>query len=287
MKKYFVKKPSLIFLVLFLSTVGCVNLKTVSEFAGASTVSIKNFERIEYSFYQHCLDRCRDEAIQNFEIKRPGECICTIYQEADSVTQVIYNSIEGYFEGLENLSRNELTNYSSDALMNALSAKELGPVRIEEKTAAAFSSISNTLLRTTTDYYRSKKLTSYIEEANEPIQVLLDKFKQIVGTNLKGELRFKKERLYIYYMDMKMNNTFISGYEKRKAALDYYQALDEIQEQEMILEVFAKSLDEVAQGHQLLYDNRNKLTVKTLNEVLQGYSTNVMDLISEFNKLND
>ena len=69
--------------------------------------------------------------------------------------------------------------------------------------------------------------------------------------------------------------------------MDYYQALDEIQEKEMILEVFAKSLDEVAQGHQLLYDNRNELTVKTLNEVLQGYSTNVMDLISEFNKLND
>ncbi len=287
MKKYFIGKRSLIFLSYLFSFVGCVNLKTVGEFAGSSTVSIKNFEKIEYSFYQHCLDRCRDEAIRKYEIKRAEECACTLYQEADSVTQVIYYSMEGYFEGLGNLSQNELTDYSSDALMSALSSKELGPVRIEEQTVAAFSSLSNTLLRATTDFYRRKKLAAYIEEANEPMQVLLDKFKLIVGTNLKGELRFKRERLYAYYMDMKMNNALLSDYEKGKATSDYYQACDEIQRKEMVLEVFVKSLDEIAQGHQILYDNRNKLSVKTLKGILQGYSSNVKDLISEFNKLNN
>jgi len=287
MKKYFDPKHSLNFLFLLFSFTGCVNLKTVGEFAGISMVSIKNFEHIEYSFYQHCVDRCRDEAIRKYEIKRAEECICTLYQEADSVTQVIYNSIEGYFEGLGNLSQNELTDYSSDALISALSAKELGPMRIEEQTVAAFSSLSNTLLRATTNSYRRKKLASYIEEANEPMRVLLGKFKLIVGTNLKGELRFKKERLYARYMDMKMNNTLHSDYEKGEATSDYYQALDKIQRKEMVLEVFAKSLDEIAQGHQILYDNRNKLSVKILKGILQGYSSNVKDLISEFNKLNN
>jgi len=287
MKKHFDQKHSLIFLFLLVSFASCVNLKTVGEFAGFSTVSIKNFEQIEYSFYQHCMDRCRDEAIRKYEIKRAEECTCTLYQEADSVTQVIYNSIEGYFEGLGDLSQNELTDYSSDALVSALSAKELGPLRIEEQTVAAFSSLSNTLLRATTDSYRRKKLASYIEEANEPMQVLLDKFKLIVGTNLKGELRFKKERLYVRYMDMKMNNTLLSDYEKGEATSDYYQTLDEIQRKEMVLEVFAMSLDEIAEGHQILFDNRNKLSVKTLNGILQGYASNVKNLISEFNKLND
>jgi len=287
MEKYFIRKPSLIFLALLFFFVGCVNLKTVSEFAGASTVSIKNFEQIEYSFYQHCLDRCRDEAIRKYDIKRAEECACTLYQEADSVTHVIYYSIEGYFEGLGNLSQNELTDYSSDAIMSALSSKELGPVRIEEQTVAAFSSLSNTLLRATTDFYRRKKLAAYIEEANEPLQALLAKFKLIVETNLKGELRFKKERLYAYYMDMKMNNTLQSDYEKGKATSDYYQTLNKIQRKEMVLEVFAKSLDELAEGHQILFDNRNKLSEKTLKGILQGYSSNVKDLISELNKLNN
>jgi len=287
MKKHFVKNRSLIFVFLLFSSVGCINLKTVGEFAGTSTLGIKNFEQIEYSFYQHCLDRCRDEAIRKYEIKRGEECTCTLYQEADSVTQVIYNSMEGYFEGLGKLSQNELTDYSSDALVSALSAKELGPVRIEEQTAAAFSSLSSTLLRATTDFYRRKKLASYIEDANEPMQVLLAKFRLIIGTNLKGELRFKKERMYTYYMDMKMNNTLLSDYEKGKATSDYYNILDEIQRKELVLEVFAKSLDEIAGGHQMLYDNRNNLSVKTLKGILQGYSSNVKDLISEFNKLNN
>lgn len=287
MKKYFGQRHALIFLFLLVSSTGCVNLKTVGEFAGFSTVSIRNFEQIEYSFYQYCVDRCRDEAIRKYEIRRAEECTCTLYQEADSVTQVIYNSIEGYFEGLGNLSQNELTDYSSDALVSALSAKELGPMRIEEQTVAAFSSLSNILLRATTDSYRRKKLASYIGEANKPMQVLLDKFKLIVGTNLKGELRFKKERLYVRYMDMKMNNTLLSDYEKGEATSNYYQTLDEIQRTEMVLEVFAISLDEIAQGHQVLYDNRNKLSVKTLKGIMQGYAGNVKDLISEFNKLND
>lgn len=287
MKKYFGQRHALIFLFLLVSSTGCINLKAVGEFAGFSTVSIRNFEQIEYSFYQYCMDRCRDEAIRKYEIRRAEECTCTLYQEADSVTQVIYNSVEGYFEGLGNLSQNELTDYSSDALVSALSAEELGPMRIEEQTVAAFSSLSNILLRATTDSYRRKKLASYIEEANEPMQVLLDKFKLIVGTNLKGELRFKKERLYVRYMDMKMNNTLLSDYEKGEATSNYYQTLDEIQRTEMVLEVFAISLDEIAQGHQVLYDNRNKLSVKTLKGIMQGYAGNVKDLISEFNKLND
>jgi hypothetical protein len=287
MKKFPLKKI-LIVSLLALPTVlaSCINLKTVGDYSSASIESIKNFEQIEYSFLQHCLNRCEDEAIRKYEIKRAQECSCDLYQEADSVTQIIYNSIEGYFEGLGNLSHNELTNYRSEEFVEALSADELGPLKIDERTVSAFSSLSNTLLRASTDFYRRKKLTSYIEQANEPIQVLMEKFRLIIGTNLKGELRFKRERLYAYYMDMKMNRTVVSDYEKGKATADYYQALDAIKRKEMELEVFAESLDEIAKGHQVLYDNRNKLSVKDLQGLLQSYSSNVKNLISEFNKLN-
>lgn len=270
---------------LFISS--CINLKTVGDYSAISIESIRNFEEIDYSFLQHCLDRCTDEAIQTFEIKRAQDCSCALYQEADSVTQVFYNSIEGYFQGLGNLSQNELTKYSSNAVLSALTADELGPVKIEERTASAFSSLSNTLLRASTDFYRRKKIVEYIEKANEPIQILLGKFESIISNNLKKELRFKRERLYAYYTDMKMNRTLTSDYEKSKATADYYQALEAIQRKEKELDVFGKSLAEIAKGHQVLYENRNKLSVKNLQELLQGYSSNVKELISEFNKLND
>ncbi len=280
------KRLVLIFTTFPLFIFSCVNLKTVGDYSAASMESIQNFERIDYSFLQHCLDRCEDEAIRNFEIKRAQECSCEVYQEADSVTQVIYNSIAGYFEGLGNLSHNELTAYRSEELVGALSADELGPLKIDANTVNAFSSLSNTLLRASTDIYRRKKLGAYIEQANEPMQVLLEKFGVIIGINLKGELRFKRERLYAYYMDMKMNRTLVSDYEKGQAGKNYYQALEAIQRKEMELDVFAKGLEEIAKGHQVLFDNRNKLSVKDLQVLLQSYSSNVKNLVSEFKKLN-
>lgn len=278
---------TLIFFALLFSLGSCVNLKSVGDFSATSMESISNYERIDYSFLQHCLDRCEDEAIRKYEIKRAQECSCALYQEADSVTQVIYNTIEGYFVGLADLSHNELTTYSTDAVVGALSVDEFGPLKIDDQLVGAFTSLSNTLLRATTDFYRRKKLSSYIEEANDPIKILLEKFRVIVGTNLKGELRFKRERLYSYYIEMKLNGTLHSDYEKGKATSDYYKALNAIQRKEMELEIFAESLDEIAQGHQILYDNREKLSVKDLQALLQSYSSNVKGLISEFNKLND
>ena len=67
----------------------CVNLKTVSEFSSTSLLSVKNFEEIDYTFWDHCIDRCEDEAIKKFEFQRALACSCEVYVAADSVTQVM------------------------------------------------------------------------------------------------------------------------------------------------------------------------------------------------------
>lgn len=275
-------------LLLFLSfgLFSCVNLKAVSEFSASSTVGIKNFEQLDYTFLDHCIDRCEDDAINKFEFKRELECACDLYTKADSVTQIMYRTIGGYFEGLGNLAQNELTNYSTDAVVNAMTVTELGPLKIDENLAKAYSALSNTLLRATTDFYRKRKISTYIGEANEPMQILLSSFQGIIRTNLKGELRFKKERLHAYYMDMKMNNTLQTDYEKGRAVSDYYQALKEIQSKEKRMDLFAEGIGEIAKGHQALYDNRDKLSVKNLALTMLAYSAQVEMLISEFNQLN-
>lgn len=264
----------------------CVNLKAVGEFSATSQVSIRNFEKIDYTFLDHCMDRCKEEAIGKFEFNRELECACDIYVEADSVTQIMYQAIGGYFENLGNLSQNELTEYSTNAMVNSMTAVELGPLAIDSNLATAYSALSNVMLRGTTDFYRRRKIAGYIEDANEPLQVLLEAFQRIVRTNLKGELRFKKERLYAYYMDMKMNNTLQSDYEKGKATTDYYQAIEDIQRKEKQMDLFAETLAEIAKGHQLLYDRRDKLSAKDLTLAMLGYSGQVKILVSEFNKLN-
>lgn len=282
----FLKLKHLIFLVVPFSIFSCVNLKSVSDFSSTSMAGLQHFEAIDYTFLDHCEDRCTEVAVHEYSIDRELECDCEVFVEADSVTQVIYTTIQGYLQGLGNLAHNDLTTYRTNDLTLALTAQQLGPVSIDETVVNAFSALSNTLLRSTTDFYRRRKIASYIEEANEPMQVLLDKFQQIIQANLKGELRFKKERLYGNFIEMKLNNTLQSEYEKRKAGEDYYQALSDINRLEKLLDVYAQSLDQVASGHQVLYDRRDKLSVKDLAGTLMNYSSEIELLYAEFNKLN-
>lgn len=277
-------KSGFVLLLLTIGLISCINLKTINDYSASSSKSIKNFEDINYSFEQHCIDKYQFEALRSFEIKRAIECNCDDYKKADSVTLLIYNSIKGYFDGLKNLSNNDLTDYNFDALRKSLTEGGFSNIKIEKEQVDAYSKISNLLLKATTDVYRKKKLKTYIEDANEPLQILLKKFQFIIQKNLEGELNFKKEKLYAYYKEMNLNNT-LSYYEKGKATIDYYQQLSDINAKQKQIDAFAKSLEPISEGHQILYENRNKMTTKELNELLIQYSSDIQDFVSEFNKL--
>jgi hypothetical protein len=285
MKKHWsVSVLALIFLLFVLA--GCATLKPVNDFSSASLNGIKKFEEINYSFQQHCMERCWLEAARNFDIRRDTECDCGSYKKADNITQQIYSSLKNYFSGLANLSDNRLTDYNFKALENSLTKGDFGDISIEDEHVKAYSNLSGILLKATTDLYMSNKITKYIGEANEPVQVLLRKFQFIIQQNLEGELNFKKEKLLDYYMGMKMGNT-LSDYEKGKAANDYYQQISGILAQQKQMDAFARGLNSISEGHQELYNNRNKITVRELAVRLAGYACDIQDIISEFNKLKN
>lgn len=53
------------------------------------------------------------------------------------------------------------------------------------------------------------------------------------------------------------------------------------------METFARSLKTIAEGHQELYNNRNKLSAREIAVRLAGYACDIQDIISEFNKFKD
>ena len=285
MKKYWSISVSAPIFLFFVVT-GCATLKPVNDFSSASLNGIKKFEEINYNFQQHCLERCWLEAARNFEIRRDTECDCDNYGKADKITQQIFSSLKNYFIGLSNLSDNRLTNYNFKALENSLTRGDFGNIKIEDEHVKAYSNLSGILLKATTDLYRRNKIKKYIGEANDPVQVLLQKFQFIIQQNLEGELNFKKERLLDYYMGMKMGNT-LSDYEKGKAAEEYYQQISVILAQQKQMDAFGRGLNSIAEGHQELYNNRNKMTAGELAVQLAGYACDIQDIISEFNKLKD
>jgi hypothetical protein len=187
---------------------------------------------------------------------------------------------------LSNLSANNLTSFNFKSLENSLIKGEFGKIEIEDEHVKAYTNLSGIILRATTDLYRRNMIKKYVEEANVHVQLLLQKFQFIIQENLKEELDFRKERLYDYYMEMKMGNT-LSDYEKGKAAGDYWQQISDILSKQEQINAFAGSLTTISEGHQKLYDNRNKMSAKELAVELAGYACDIQDIISEFNKFKD
>jgi len=279
-------KSSIIVFIVLIAISSCTSLRAVHDFSSASSKGLSQFEEIPNSFTKHCLDRCVSESIRTFEIKRAPECDCDTYRKADSVTMLIYHSIHGYFDGLSDLSENDLTKYKLDALNTSITAGTFGDIKIDTQQVNAYSAVSNILLNAVAGNYRKKKIKKYVEDANRPIQVLLNKFQFILQQNLEGELDFRKEKLYAFYRELLLNPA-LNDYEKEKAATDYYQGLSAIKAQQQRIDFFAQSLQSIADGHQKIYDNRNKMSAKELRDSLVIYQSAITNSISQFNKFKN
>jgi hypothetical protein len=211
-----------------------------------------------------------------------------VYESADSVTLLIYNSIRGYFDGLTKIASNNLTEYSFDALKKSMTEGTFGTIKIEKEEVNAYAAISKILLKVSTDIYRKNKIVRYIEEANSPLQLLLKKFQAIMQLNIAKELDFTKIAAYTYYqqlLDTTLYKDKLNQYEKAKAIAEYYRQIADINQQKKQVEAFSKSIANVAKGHQVLFDNRNRLTAKEVRELLIEYTSDLQEINTEFNQL--
>jgi hypothetical protein len=270
---------------LWLFVASCVNLKKVNDYASASSKNIKKFEELGYSFVKACNDKCVIEQLDKQQFLKQS-CDCKSENEADSVTLVIYNSVKGYFEGLAKLSNNELTNYKFDALTKALKEGDFGGVKINGDHVSAYAKISSVLTRAITDAYRKKKISKYIGEANDAIKVLLKSLEFNLVSNLSKKLEVKKERVKSYYFSL-FDDTKASSYEKKKILEDFNSATFDIDTKKKQIIAFGKGLNTIAEGHQLLFENRNKLNAKDLKELLSQYASDIQDIVDEINKLKN
>ena len=273
-------------ILLLLLTAGCVNLEAVSDFSVTSVESLSNYDNLDYGFKQHCEERCEFSAIQQAQIQRALNCDCAAYAKADSVSIKIYNSILGYFAGLGDIAGLDVSEYNLDAVNKPLQEGTFGKVIIQPEQADAYSSISNLLFRASTDVYKRKKIKEYIEEANAPLQLLLEKFRFILGRNLKEELDFKKERLYAFYTELKLNDA-LSEYERIESVSSYYDQLLNVDRQQEKLQIYAASLEEIAAAHQELYEKRNALTADIVRQEMSGYGSALRDMGTAFKKLSE
>ncbi len=269
-------------LIVIIVLASCANLKHVNDFSSTSLQSIQSFEQLNYSFTQSCIDKCVSEKINRLEFDEV-ECNCKLDNVADSITFKIYSSIYGYFDGLTKLSNNDLTSYRTEDLETALKEGGFGPITIDKKHVVSYSKISKILIRAFTDTYRKKKIKEYVKEANEPIKDLIYFLDFNISANLNGKLNVKKERLKADYFDL-LEDHSVSAVEKRNSIKEYYAEINKIENQQKKFSTYSKALKQIAEGHQQLFDDIDKITANDIKQALFQSASEIQLIILEFKK---
>jgi hypothetical protein len=271
---------------LTLCVCSCINLKPVNDFSGTSLKSIQNYENLDYSFTKHCLEKCNlDRLSENAIVKVDSiNCDCTDFKKADKATNKLYQVIVGYFDNLQKVSNNEVSTYKFDALKKALTEGKFGDVEIKKSTVESYSKIAKVVSRAVTDVYRKGKIKEVIAEGNEPIQDLIKSFQKILKESLKEELKFKRTDYFLYY-SLLLKDAKLSSTERNGLIKEYYQKMTEIDFKQKQIEDFADGLSKVSEGHQQMYENRDKLTVQEFQNLIISSTDDVKSIISEFKKL--
>ena len=225
----------------------CVNLKAVGNFSHEAVAGMEQFERIPYGFEMHCEANCLDRNIRDRNIN-PDTCGCSADKRADSINRVIYLAALDYFQGLSLLADNERAQIHTAGLTNALASGDFGPVTLRKEQADAYSLLGNTLIRAVTDKYRSNHLRTYVAQAEEPLDILLEFLEFNLAGNLYQKLEVRKRRLKGFYFDM-ARSPELSRYEQTKFVEDYYRKLADLSARQERLQRFSGIIKELQEGH--------------------------------------
>lgn len=264
---------------------GCVNLKSVHSYSTSSLKSLQKFEDIDYSFRKACQEKCR---IGQFERQKIDLISCPCHDEktADSVTLIIYKALKGYFQGLADLSANELTGYKFNALAKALKEGNFGGLTVNKQHVDAYAKISSILTRAVSDGYRRKKLSLYIGDANESVKTLLQTMDFILVDNLSRRLETQGQRLRGFYFDL-VEDRDASLYEKKKIIEEYDMDNGKLEVRKDLVKSYARGLVAISRGHQELFQNRTKLKATEVKALLVQHASDLEDIMDEWNKIKN
>lgn len=268
------------FFVLFFS--GCVSLNNISTYAGASLTGIKYFNDLNYSFEQNCLDKCRFDSAINRKISPKLNCDCAKSSKADSVNQAIYNVVVSYFSGLAELSDNHETTENIGTLVEKIHTMNW----LDDVHSKAVTDISSVLYQAATNNYRRKKLITYIERANAPIQLLLKKLKINLQADLSTSLDRKAKNLTDFFEEP-VRDTTVSDFQILTITDDYYRRLNDIDTKRRTILAYCEGLDAIAQGHQKLFDGHAKADSKEIKAMLFQSATDIKFIYSDVKKLKN
>jgi hypothetical protein len=257
-------------MVLLAFTQGCTtNLKPIQDFANLS---------VESAQYTTLVDEYLDFPERQKRYQPPSRHAHLDAMAQDRATQktsllLRQLIIETYMKSLGRLAADEVVDNTEELAQLSAALESQAPTTPKE--AEAFKKIAGIVTTVAVKRWRQDQLQNLIEQANAPIQQVLESLHRIVSDGFGGDFQTEEASIQNYYMTLTMESQDPAG----KAALAEWKDLrmSQVHERSEAVQIYGKVLDQISDGHQQLFDQRQNLTKK---EVLQEVGKSVKDLRS-------
>lgn len=257
-------------IVLLAFTQGCTtNLKPIQDFANLSAESAQ---------YTTLVDEYLDFPQRQKRYQPPSRHAKLDAMAQDRATQktallLRQSLIETYMKSLGRLAADEVVDNTEELAQLSTALESQTPTTPKE--AEAFKKIAGIVTTVAVKRWRQDQLQNLIEQANAPIQQLLESLHRIVSDGFGGDLQTEEAAIQNYYMTLTMESQDPAG----KAALAEWKDLrmSQVHKRSEAVRIYGTVLDRISEGHQRLFDHRQNLTKK---EVLHQVGNSVKDLRS-------
>lgn len=255
---------------------GCVSLKEVNQYTASSITSLHKINDLNYDFSDYCQRDCELKQLRAGQIDTLYVCSCEgLATKADEAIQQIHSTITSYLDAIHQLSDNKPFVYNVSNLTGALQENPL--LNLSSDQVNVYTKAGNFIATAATAFYRKKKLSLYLQEADPVFQDLTETFIFLIG-RLKSQLRTDYDLRMTNIYQMKDNNQnkdfrqmlvklFLDErayYKKHDARIDSYITL----------------LQTVKKGHHELYLQRDDLKNHKIKELIKHYSEDIQDIVA-------
>jgi hypothetical protein len=251
-------KISVLLLAFSLLLAGCVDLSEVGKFAALSETANASFPSLVADIQDSC-DRRANYAPEDGRQEVLLHCK-NLSTSKDGLLQA-QQVLLSYMEALKNLSSDKAVTYGEklDALPDALSKSGLGDSQVKATTGLA-----KILFDAAIGGYRRREVGKLVGETNEDIQTLTVALRKVISGGYTTELNLEKDAIRDFY------ETGLKEHEKQEPLTAllvkrrWVDDLDKVQKRKSAALAYGKVMDSIAEGHQKLFDSRNRWSTEEL-----------------------
>lgn len=256
-----------LFLAIVISGIsGCASFKEIRTFASLSS-NAAGYEALTRD-YIGAVDRRKQYQPPKFH----GELeALKIRREAqrDSL-DVLQHTMANYMQGLDSLASGEIRTF--DRSLGDLSASLNKATLLDRNEKEAVGALSTLLARTVTTIYRQHEMKELIHDGNPPLQDVISATRKIVKNGIVADLQVESAMVGRYYdnfmlaPDNPMEPVAMALGKEARA-----EALGRVDSRIRGAQRYDAVLDNIAMGHQYLYDHRDMIGDAEFGRQLRSY----------------